>query len=231
MLGEVYDIYETFLSETHLLIGGTTGSGKSVVINGMIYNLLYNDPNEYRMVLIDPKMVSLMKYRNLPHVERYANTERDMIKAIKNVEAEMMRRYSVMTYEGEEDYSGGHIYVFIDELSDLMTTCRKDIILPLRRIAQLGRAAKIHLVCATQRPSAIVIPPEIRCNFTGKVGLHCMSVRESEMIIDDSRLVSLPKYGNCIAQIGGEDLGRLEVPMYSKDEIMEVIAHWEALAA
>lgn len=231
MLGEVYDIYETFLKETHLLIGGTTGSGKSVVINGMIYNLLYNNPNEYRMVLIDPKMVSLAKYRNLPHVDRYANTEADMIKAIRDVEKEMMRRYSVMMESGEEDYTGGHIYVIIDELSDLMTTCRKDINLPLRRIAQLGRAACIHLVCATQRPSAIVIPPEIRCNFTGKVGLHCMSVKESEMVIDDSRLVTLPKYGQCIAQIGGEDLGRLEVPMYSKDDISEIINYWKNQAA
>lgn len=230
MLGEVYDIYETFLRETHLLIGGTTGSGKSVVINGMIYNLLYSNPNDYRIVLIDPKKVSLAKYRNMPHVEKYANTESDMIAAIKYVESEMEYR-NEHTDIWTEEYDGSHLYVFIDELSDLMTTCRKEIIMPLRRIAQLGRSARVHLVCATQRPSAIVIPPEIRCNFTGKVGLHCMSVRESEMIIDDSRLVSLPKYGNCIAQIGGEDLGRLEVPMYSKDEIREVIAHWEALAA
>lgn len=186
---------------THLLIAGTTGSGKSVLINGIIYTLINAyTPQQIDLILIDPKKIELAKYKDLPHCRHYANTTTDIIDTLKQVCGIMDSTYSKMSASGTTSCYFKPIYIIVDELADLMTTSKKECAPLLQRIAQLGRAANIHLFCATQAPNRKVLPPELVLNFTHRVALRCLSPIESRQIIGVKGAEDLPMYGTGIYQ-------------------------------
>ena len=223
-----YRFCDLFLSAPHLLIGGTTGSGKSVLIDNLVYHMItQNNPSKVEFVWIDPKKVSLRKYKNLPHTLRYVDEIPDILKALDDVIATMMDTYAYMQERNLEKYNGTQIVVIIDELADLMVTCKKEVMPKLQRIAQLGRASGIKLICATQSPSRKVIPAELVLNFDGRVALHCVSPIESRQILNRKGAELLPSYGKALTFVNGK-FYEANIPMIPRTEIDRVIRFWEA---
>lgn len=223
---------ELLYDASHVLIGGTTGSGKSVLIDDYIYSLLgykmpfKNSSNSVQFVLIDPKKVSLVKYRTLPHTIRYATENNEIIDALDYVIETMDARYNEMAQFGMVKWEGTSIIVIIDELADLMVTYQKQIMPRLQRIAQLGRASAIKLVCATQCPNRIVVPAELTVNFTGRVALRCLDKIESKQIIKRNGAESLPMHGKALYLHSDSKYYELNVPLLSDAKIQERIDMW-----
>lgn len=167
--GEVYTLYQDMLSQPHLLIAGATGSGKSVVITGLITTALYDSPGEVQFILIDPKRVELAEYRTLPHTVIYSSEPGDMVQALRDGMQITEARYKEMQRAGVRKYQGAALYIIIDELADLMTTNKKAVAPLIQRLAQIGRAANVHIIAATQCPLASVIPTPIKVNFDSRV--------------------------------------------------------------
>ena len=215
-------LYDILLDETHTLIAGTTGSGKTTVIYGMLVNALFRDCDIW---LIDPKGFELMDFKDCAQVRVYANSEKTMVNAIKACEKELQRRRSVIsTYPKftEKVYQGRQLYLFIDELGDLFSTSKREITKPLERIMRLGRAAGIHVIAGTQRPSNREFPTEIRNNFTGKVGLKVNKISESKLILDMAGCENLPEH-HAYFNLTGYEIAMLKVPKYDDDFIIDVI--------
>lgn len=188
--------YYDMAKQPHLLIAGATGSGKSVVINGIIQSLLACEfPNTAQFILIDPKRVELVMYRDLPHTLRYASEISEMIQALRYALFAIDDRYKAMQKQGLRKWTDGDVYIFIDELADLMTTCKKDVQPLIQRIAQVGRAAGVHIIAATQCPLASVIPTAIKVNFDARVGLRTRSAQDSRNILGQTGCETLPRYG------------------------------------
>lgn len=198
--GEFYTQYADMLNQSHLFIGGANGSGKSVIINALIYTALRKLPGEVAFFLCDPKMVELSRYANLPHVLSYADTLEDIAIALQVATSVMMSRFSDMKKRGVVEYEGGDIYVIIDEASDLLTkgsdrgenALRKSCETSIERIAKLGRAAHVHLILATQSPNRQTIKANIMNNMTARVALRCMFPIESRQIIGIPDAINLP---------------------------------------
>jgi len=219
-------IYADMTKQTHLLIAGKTGSGKSVVINGIIYSLLIdNFQDECQFVLIDPKRVELSAFRPLPHCIAYASEPGQPVRALSFALDVIEKRFSAMQREGLKKYPGGQVYIIIDELADLMTTDRKNVVPLLQRICQIGRAAAVHVLAATQCPLSKIIPTEIKVNFDSILGLKTATKQHSRNIIDISGLENLPPYGNgyYITPAGGR---LVKLPMIPESEIKSVIQYW-----
>lgn len=178
-----YSIFQQILKQAHTLIGGRTGGGKSVAINGIIYCILQMMPAAAQMVLIDPKRVELRPYRRAPHCIGYADTAETMADAIRRTAAEMDARYNYMAArEWMREYDGAALYLIIDEMSDLLDVspeCKRD----LKRILQLGRAAGVHVIAATQHVDRKTLPAEIQRNFTAVLALPQKSAIESRQMI------------------------------------------------
>lgn len=206
----------------HTLIAGTTGSGKSVLINSLIFNLLLKSPNEVEFCLIDPKRVELSKYKKLPHVWKYCQEIGDIVSALDGVINTMESRYKKME-RGYNNFT--ELYVIIDELADLMVTSQRVILPKLQRISQLGRACGIHLICATQAPNRRVIPAELTLNFTERICLHCASQIESRQAIGAPGGELLPRYGEALWSSCGT-LENVLVPMTPSEDINSRISYW-----
>ena len=185
----------------HLLIAGTTGSGKSVCINSLILSLLYKStPDEVRMIMIDPKMVELGIYNGMPHL--YVPVVTDPKKAAGALQwsvVEMLKRYRLFSEVGVRDLAGYNAYqrrheqptlpqvvIIIDELADLMLVASKEVEESICRVAQMGRASGMHLVIATQRPSADVITGLMKANIPSRIAFAVSSALESRIIIDQA---------------------------------------------
>lgn len=184
-----------FINQTHLLIAGTTGSGKSVIINNIIYTLLYKSPKEVKLILIDPKKVELVNYKDLPHTLAYASEQADIINTIKDAVTLMDKRYKVMQDKRIKKSKEADIYIIIDEYADLITTSKKGIERLICRIAQLGRAAKIHLIIATQRPTRDIITGQVKVNIDSRLALRVPTAQDSRNIINIKGAEQLSKYG------------------------------------
>lgn len=223
--GQTYDLFDAMAAQPHLLIAGATGSGKSVVVNGIIHNLLFKGPASVGLILIDPKRVELSQYRKLPHVYRYASEPADMAAALQLAIEITEKRYREMQRKGLRKYDGQHVYVVIDELADLMTTQKKTIQPLLQRLCQIGRAANMHVIAATQCPLASVIPTAIKVNFDSVVGLHTRSAQDSRNILGSAGCEALPRYGQGYFQT---PLGtRLwQIPMYDEKEHDRIVTWW-----
>ena len=197
--GDRYTLYADMLKQPHLLIAGATGSGKSVVINALIYTGLFNHPTDGRgvnlFILIDPKRVELAQYKALPHTLQYAREPDEMRQAIYNAMQLCENRYREMQRDGARLYNGGDVYIIIDEFADLMTTQKRLIMPPIQRLAQIGRAAKGHIVLATQTPIAKILPTEIKCNFDARIALRTRSAQDSRNILGLAGCEALPRYG------------------------------------
>lgn len=233
--GTIYTPFVDLAKRPHLLVAGATGSGKSVVINGIISTLLFTrSPFTCQFVLIDPKKVELIQYVNLPHVARYASEPRDMIRALQWVTEEIDRRFSEMQARREKEYSGPHLYVIIDELADLMTTHKNTVLPLLQRIAQVGRACLCHIIAASQCVLATVIPTVLKCNFSTVVGLRTATKAQSRYLIDAPGCELLPdpkREGKGYAWIrDGADLTKLSVYKYPDKDIDFLLDWWTSSA-
>ena len=193
--GEMSNLMLDMFKQPHLLIAGATGSGKSVLINTLIYTALFKAPGAVMFVLIDPKRVELVQYKKLPHTIRYASEPLDIIQALTETISIMENRFTEMQEAGQKETQRGHIYVIIDEFADLMTTQKRQTLPQLQRIAQIGRAAHIHLIAATQRPTRDIINGQIKVNMDSRVALRCPTAQDSRNIINVKGAELLPRFG------------------------------------
>lgn len=230
--GEVSTLYRSMLEQPHLMVAGATGSGKSVVINGLIYTALSNfphtidNPKSAGFILIDPKRVELAQYKNLPHCIRYASEPTDMVQALRKAMEITERRYKAMQKAGERKYTGGHVYVIIDEFADLMTTNKKQVLPLVQRLAQIGRAANVHIILATQCPLSKVIPTEVKVNFDCRVALRTRSAQDSRNILGVTGCELLPRYGQGY-YMTPEGVELYHIPMTPPEEITARVKWWE----
>lgn len=223
--GQVYTLYKDMLTQTHFLIAGAAGSGKSVIINGIIHTALYHSPATVGFILIDPKRVELSEYRHLPHCLRYASEPADMLNALCYAMELTEGRYKAMQRQGVRKFDGGDVYVIIDEFADLMTTQKRAVTPLIQRLCQIGRAASVHVIAATQCPIAAVIPTPIKCNFDARVGLRTRSAQDSRNIIGKPGLEYLPRYGQGYYMTpDGEHL--YNIPMIEDADRARLIDYW-----
>jgi len=223
----------------HLLIAGTTGSGKSVGINAMILSLLYkNSPDQLRLLMIDPKMLEFSVYNDIPHLLTPVITKpKQAIVALNNMVLEMERRYELMSetktkniesYNEKVSNIGGehfpYIVVIIDELADLMMTSGKDVEHSIARLAQMARASGIHLVVATQRPSVDVVTGLIKANLPSRISYRVGQKIDSKIILDQMGAESLLGKGDMLfTPPGSTGLVRLHAPWSTEEEIEKIV--------
>lgn len=223
--GTRYELFADMLSQPHLLIAGATGSGKSVALNGIICTALLRFPSEYQFLLIDLKRVELSPYRDLPHTLGYADDGAGAADLLRRALSIAGARYQDMQRRGLRRWDGAEIYVVIDEFADLMTTDARTVKPLIQRIAQIGRAAGIHLLVGTQTPIAKVLPTEIKCNFDARLGLRTRSAQDSRNILGYSGLETLPRYGQGVYMTpAGDEL--YNIPYISDDEQRRLIDWW-----
>jgi DNA segregation ATPase FtsK/SpoIIIE, S-DNA-T family len=256
----------------HLLVAGTTGSGKSVGLNCMILSLLYRlTPDQCRLIMIDPKMLELSIYDDIPHLLSPVVTEpAKAIRALKWAVEQMEERYRMMSslsvrnlanfnekvraakakgaplgrkvqigYDpmtGQPQYEEEslayepmpQIVVVVDELADLMMTAGKEVEFLIQRLAQKARAAGIHLIMATQRPSVDVITGVIKANLPTRISFHVTSKIDSRTILGEQGAEQLLGKGDMLYMAGGRGLTRIHGPFVSDDEVRRVADHWRA---
>ena len=256
----------------HLLVAGTTGSGKSVGLNCMILSLLYRlRPDHCRMIMIDPKMLELSMYDDIPHLLSPVVTDpAKAVRALKWAVEQMEDRYRQMSsmgvrslasfndkvraakakgtplgrrvqtgynpdtgapiYEEEQlDYQVlPQIVVIVDELADLMMTAGKEVEFLIQRLAQKARAAGIHLIMATQRPSVDVITGVIKANLPTRISFHVTSKIDSRTILGEQGAEQLLGRGDMLYMPGGKGIVRVHGPFVSDDEVRAVADHWRA---
>lgn len=229
--GQAPSLFLDMLKQPHALIAGASGSGKSVCLNGLISALVKkHSPACAQMILIDPKRVELSMWARLPHVVQHATEPDEIVRALKTVLDAIDLRYRTAQTEGTRIFSGPEMYVIIDELADLMTTDRKRVQPLLQRIAQIGRAARVHLITATQCPLASVIPTAIKCNFSAVLGLHTRSAQDSRNILGFSGLEKLPMYGKGIYLSPGRDAIPCTIYLTEDREISSLVSYWTSSA-
>ncbi len=223
----------------HLLIAGTTGSGKSVGINAMILSLLYrNSPDELKFVMIDPKMLEFSIFNDIPHLLTPVITEpKKAITALNAMVKEMEKRYKLMAkarVKNIENYNNKvskeeklpYIVIIIDELADLMMTSGKDVEYSIARLAQMARASGIHLIVATQRPSVDVVTGLIKANLPSRISFKVGQKIDSKVILDQYGAETLLGRGDMLFTPPGiSGLIRLHAPFTSEDEIEKVVEY------
>lgn len=224
--GTIYTLYEDMLEQPHLLIAGATGSGKSVIINGMLHTVLYNSPAAVQLILIDPKRVELADYARLQHTLCYASEPAQMVQALQHAMQCTEDRYKAMQKKRLRKYSAGHIYVVIDELADLMTTNKRQVQPLIQRLCQIGRAANVHVIAATQCPISAVIPTPIKVNFDARVGLRTRSRQDSRNILGLPGCEELPRYGQGY-YMKPEGLQLYNIPMIPDSERKRILNYWQ----
>lgn len=254
----------------HLLVAGTTGSGKSVGINSMILSLLYRmTPNDLRLIMIDPKMLELSMYEDIPHLLAPVVTEPPKaIRALKWAVEQMEERYRMMASAGVRSLSSFNekvraakargkplgrkvqigydpdtrqpiyeeeqldfeplpqIVVIVDELADLMMTAGKEVEFLIQRLAQKARAAGIHLIMATQRPSVDVITGVIKANLPSRISFQVTSKIDSRTILGEQGAEQLLGKGDMLYMAGGKNIMRVHGPFVSDEEVQRVTDHW-----
>ena len=232
-----YPIVGDLVSMPHLLIAGTTGSGKSVCINTLILSILYRHKPEYcKLILIDPKMLELSIYQGIPHLLSPVITEpKKATAALKWVVGEMENRYRRMTEEGVRNISSynekmgedpkkiiPYIVVIVDEMADLMMIAGKEIENYIQRLAQMARAAGIHIVMATQRPSVDVITGTIKANFPTRISFQVTSKIDSRTILGEQGAELLLGKGDMLFMSSASRVIRIHGPLVSDDEIEKI---------
>jgi len=253
----------------HLLVAGTTGSGKSVAINTMILSLLYRlKPEQCRLIMVDPKMLELSVYDGIPHLLTPVVTDpKKAVVALKWAVREMEDRYKKMSKLGVRNIDGfnarlaeaaqkgetisrtvqtgfdretgeavyeheqmaleplPYIVVVVDEMADLMMVAGKDIEGAIQRLAQMARAAGIHLIMATQRPSVDVITGTIKANFPTRISFQVTSKIDSRTILGEQGAEQLLGQGDMLYMAGGGRISRVHGPFVSDAEVEKVVAH------
>lgn len=215
------------LKQPHTLIAGATGSGKSVLINTIVHAALFSAPSQLQMILIDPKRVELNRYRRLPHVLQYASEPENILQALIDAVDIMEYRYKRMQRKGSQRWTRGEIYIIVDEFADLMTTQKRETLPLLIRLAQLGRAAGLHLILATQRPTRDIVNGTIKVNIDARIALRCPTPQDSRNIIDQKGAELLPRYGHGY-YLTPDTMQPVLVPIHmtSDEDIAAQIKHW-----
>ncbi len=227
---EVIDLSKT----PHLLVAGTTGSGKSVFINTLLASILYKfSPEELRLILIDPKMLELSVYNDIAHLLTPVVTEpKKAIITLKWVCKEMERRYALMNEENTRSLEGYNqksieklpfIVVFIDEMADLMMTAGKEVEHYVQRLAQMARACGIHLVMATQRPSVDIITGSIKANFPSRISFQVASKYDSRTVLGEIGAEQLLGNGDMLMSKNGGNIIRYQSAFISDNEVNKLI--------
>lgn len=219
----------------HLLIAGATGSGKSVALNGIITSLLMTkSPVSCQFVLIDPKKVELAQYSKLPHTMQYACEHPDIVRSLQWAIDETDRRFSIMQRNQEKEYTGPDLYVVIDELADLMVSIKKETLPLLQRLAQIGRAAHVHVIACSQNIMAQTIPTVLRCNFSTILGLRTCNAQQSRFLIASTGCEMLPNPAISDKGYGflrdGADLEKFFIYKYPDADTEAVIRWWTSSA-
>ena len=226
----------------HLLVAGTTGSGKSVCLNSMIISILYNaSPDEVKLLMIDPKQVEFTVYNGIAHLAvPVVSNPRKAAGALSWAVSEMEKRYAQFAANGVRDIKGfnkladnredltkmHHIVIFIDELSDLMMASPKEVEDSICRLAQMARAAGIHLIIATQRPSVDVITGIIKANIPSRIALYVSSGTDSRTIIDQNGAEKLLGNGDMLfSPVGAPKPTRVQGCYISDEEVEAVVNH------
>jgi S-DNA-T family DNA segregation ATPase FtsK/SpoIIIE len=220
-------------SMPHLLIAGTTGSGKSVCINTIILSLLYrHTPDKCKFILIDPKMLELSTYEGIPHLLCPVITEAKKAASVLGwVVKEMESRYRLMTKEGVRNIDGyntkhklpmPYIVVVVDEMSDLMLVAGKEIENYIQKLSQMARAAGIHIIMATQRPSVDVITGTIKANFPTRISFQVTSKIDSRTILGEQGAEQLLGKGDMLYMSSANRIVRIHAPFVSDDEIEKI---------
>jgi len=242
----IYGEHEVFDLSTmpHLLVAGTTGSGKSVGIHTMLLSMLYKRvPSEMKMILIDPKKLELTPYEDIPHLLHPVVTEpKEAVSALKWVVREMEMRYknmsklgvrNILTYNAKmeqnktEEEKIPFIVVVVDEMADLMLVAGKEIEVCIQRLAQMGRAAGIHIITATQRPSVDVITGTIKANFPTRISFKLASKIDSRTILGDmSGAEQLLGAGDMLYLSTNGKLNRIHGSFVSESDVIGVVDFW-----
>ena len=220
-------------SMPHLLIAGTTGSGKSVCINTIILSLLYrHTPDKCKFILIDPKMLELSTYEGIPHLLCPVITEAKKAASVLGwVVKEMENRYRLMTKEGVRNIDGyntkhklpmPYIVVVVDEMSDLMLVAGKEIENYIQKLSQMARAAGIHIIMATQRPSVDVITGTIKANFPTRISFQVTSKIDSRTILGEQGAEQLLGKGDMLYMSSANRIVRIHAPFVSDSEIEKI---------
>jgi len=225
----------------HLLIAGTTGSGKSVGINAMILSLLYrNSPDDLKLILIDPKMLEFSIYNDIPHLLTPVIIEpKKAVIALANLVSEMERRYKLMAQEKVKNIDNYNqkakktgleklpfIVIIIDELADLMMTAGKEVEYSIGRLAQMARAAGIHIIVATQRPSVDVVTGLIKANLPARLSYRVGQKIDSKVILDAMGADALLGRGDALFTPPGiTGLVRLHAPWNTEEEIEDIVEY------
>ena len=228
----------------HLLIAGTTGSGKSVGINAMILSLLYrNSPDDLKLILIDPKMLEFSIYNDIPHLLTPVIIEpKKAVVALANLVSEMERRYKLMAKEKVKNIDNYNqkakkegleklpfIVIIIDELADLMMTAGKEVEYSIGRLAQMARAAGIHIIVATQRPSVDVVTGLIKANLPARLSYRVGQKIDSKVILDAMGADALLGRGDALFTPPGiTGLVRLHAPWNTEEEIEDIVEYLKA---
>lgn len=227
----IWALYKELSDETHLLVAGETGSGKSVVINSIIYTLLaIHSPASMQLVLIDPKRTELIDFKDLPHVISYSFEQNDIIASLEKTVAIMETRLADMQRRHLKMYDGAHIYVIIDELADLLLTMKRKATPLLQRILQLGRASCITVIAGTQVVNASVIKTELRVNFTGILGLRTATAAHSRLLVDKTGCELFPNPKKEHKAYGyyrhGSDCELFNLPVYTEQQQQDLLNWW-----
>ena len=220
----IYDI----LDSVHTVIAGVTGSGKSVLLNDIIYTIIKNYcADDCKLILCDPKKTEFAKYKKLPHVLRYGNDASSILSALRKAHDLMEQRNRTAENDPWNEPDFIPVYIIIDELADFFLNCGKEGKSLLQSIAQMGRSANIHLIVATQHPSKQQFPAFIQNNFTTRVALHCNDVIQSRQILGTGGAETLT-VGNAIVKVDGKSAYRVHVPFIGISEIRSVVESVQA---
>ena len=241
--GQVWPLFTDMLKQPHLLIAGATGSGKSVAINGLLNTLLYrlptdegrtDGPDGVQLILIDPKRVELAAYAQLPHTLAHAAGFKPeaWLAALNKAVKIMDDRYTYMERKHLKMYDRGDLFVVIDEWANVYKNGGKDAYKAVLRLISEGRAARVHLIMATQVPKATIIPTEIRENFSARLCLFTNNAAQSRVIMDEKGCEDLPDpktagYAQGYYVLPGKGNSTLKtIPYVKDDEINSNIDWW-----
>lgn len=230
--GEYSRLFADMLKQVHLLVGGAAGSGKSTVINGLVYTALYDSPAAKRFIFIDPKGTELDMYSNLPHCLYYAQTLPDCIKALEYTMQVTKARFSEMKRKRQRMYNGSDIYLIIDELMYLTNQAqiKRQAMQLLQDILVIARAARVHVIACTQNCTTQTIPATLRCNFDSRVGLRTTTAQDSRNVLGLKGCERFPNptlshmaYGY---YMHGGEIELYQIPFTQESEINRLIDYW-----
>lgn len=223
-------VFSVLTAAPHVLIAGTTGAGKSVLLRGVVCDLLTQSPAAAALVLIDPKRVELYDITPAPHVLYYADTPETYRGALAAAVELMARRFSEMRARGLREYDGRGVWIVIDEFADMIQDA-PDTARQLVKIAQIGRAARVHLVACTQRPTRDIITGALKVNFDYRVALRVPSAQDSRNIIDTGGAELLPRYGRALLR--APEYTRpviIDIPNTTPDDLRARVEYWKRQA-